>query len=46
MYREPAVWRGLMDRLTDTFAGYLAEQMSAGADAIQLFDSLGSACCP
>ena len=39
MYREPAVWHRLMDKLTDTFAGYLLEQVSAGADAIQLFDS-------
>ncbi len=39
MYREPTVWHRLMDKLTDTFAGYLLEQVDAGADAIQLFDS-------
>jgi len=39
MYREPAVWHGLVDRLTDTFCGYVAAKTSAGADAIQLFDS-------
>jgi uroporphyrinogen decarboxylase len=39
MYREPAVWHGLMGRLADAFAGYVRAQVSAGADAIQLFDS-------
>ena len=39
MYREPAVWHALLDRLTDTFCGYVAAKAQAGADAIQLFDS-------
>jgi uroporphyrinogen decarboxylase len=39
MYREPAVWHALLERLTETFAGYIAAQSSAGADVIQLFDS-------
>jgi uroporphyrinogen decarboxylase len=39
MYREPAVWHALMDRLADGFAAYVAAQSEAGADAIQLFDS-------
>jgi uroporphyrinogen decarboxylase len=39
MYREPAVWHALMDRLTEQFARYVAAQAAAGADAIQLFDS-------
>jgi uroporphyrinogen decarboxylase len=39
MYREPAVWHALMDRLADTFCGYVAAKAAAGADAIQLFDS-------
>jgi uroporphyrinogen decarboxylase len=39
MYREPAVWHGLMDRLTDGFADYVAAQAEAGADVVQLFDS-------
>ena len=39
MYREPAVWHALMERLADQFARYVAAQVDAGADVIQLFDS-------
>jgi uroporphyrinogen decarboxylase len=39
MYREPSTWHALMERLTDQFARYVAATASAGADAIQLFDS-------
>jgi uroporphyrinogen decarboxylase len=39
MYREPAVWHALMERLTEQFARYVAAKAAAGADAIQLFDS-------
>ena len=39
MYREPATWHALMERLTEQFAPYVAAQAAAGADAIQLFDS-------
>jgi uroporphyrinogen decarboxylase len=39
MYREPATWFALMERLTEQFARYVAAQAAAGADAIQLFDS-------
>ncbi len=39
MYREPVVWHGLMEKLADTFAAYVAAKAAAGADAIQLFDS-------
>ena len=39
MYEQPDVWRGLLDRLADTFGGYLAAQHRAGADVLQLFDS-------
>src|SRR5256885_1893580 len=39
MYNEPAVWRALLDKLADTFAGYVAAQVGAGADVVQLFDS-------
>jgi uroporphyrinogen decarboxylase len=39
MYGEPEVWRGLLDKLAETFAGYVAAQVAAGADVVQLFDS-------
>ncbi len=39
MYREPELWHGLMQKLSDCFAGYVAAQARAGADLIQLFDS-------
>src|SRR6059058_3488074 len=39
MYREPELWRALMEKLADTFALYLAAKVEAGADVIQLFDS-------
>jgi uroporphyrinogen decarboxylase len=39
MYREPAVWHALMDRLADGFSAYVAAKAAAGVDAIQLFDS-------
>jgi uroporphyrinogen decarboxylase len=39
MYREPAVWHALMERLAAQFAPYVAALAASGADAIQLFDS-------
>jgi uroporphyrinogen decarboxylase len=39
MYREPAVWHALLDRLSEQFAMYVAAQADAGVDVIQLFDS-------
>jgi uroporphyrinogen decarboxylase len=39
MYREPAVWHALLDRLADQSARYVAGKVRAGADVIQLFDS-------
>jgi uroporphyrinogen decarboxylase len=39
MYREPLAWHGLMAALADGFARYVREQVDAGADVIQLFDS-------
>jgi len=39
MYREPEIWHALLDKLATTFAGYLAAQVRAGADVVQLFDS-------
>jgi uroporphyrinogen decarboxylase len=39
MLEQPDVWARLLDRLVDTFTGYVAAQVAAGADVIQLFDS-------
>ncbi len=39
MYTSPAVWRALLGKLADCFAGYVAAQARAGADVVQLFDS-------
>jgi len=39
MYTRPDVWRALLDKLADCFAGYVAAQVRAGADVVQLFDS-------
>ena len=39
MYGAPDVWKELMRRLTAAMSSYLRAQVSAGAQAIQLFDS-------
>jgi uroporphyrinogen decarboxylase len=39
MYREPAAWHDLMERLSLMVVAYLRAQVSAGADVVQLFDS-------
>jgi uroporphyrinogen decarboxylase len=39
MYRQPDVWEQLMSKLVTVLAEYGAEQVSAGADAMQVFDS-------
>jgi uroporphyrinogen decarboxylase len=39
MYGAPDVWHALMEKLAAAFALYLREQVRAGADVIQLFDS-------
>jgi uroporphyrinogen decarboxylase len=39
MYGEPDAWHALMDVLAACFARYVSEQVEAGADVIQLFDS-------
>jgi uroporphyrinogen decarboxylase len=46
MYREPASWHALMDKLADTFAKYIAAKARAGADVIQVFDSWVGALSP
>ena len=39
MYRAPEQWHALMATLAECFARYVQEQVAAGADVIQLFDS-------
>jgi uroporphyrinogen decarboxylase len=39
MYREPAAWHDLMERLSSMVARYLRAQVAAGAEVVQLFDS-------
>jgi len=39
MYRDKATWHALMERLTQVLIDYLNGQITAGADAVQLFDS-------
>jgi len=39
MYREPAAWHDLMERLSTMIVAYLRAQAEAGADVVQLFDS-------
>jgi len=46
MYREPATWRALMEKLAETSARYVAAKARAGADVIQVFDSWVGALSP
>jgi uroporphyrinogen decarboxylase len=39
MYREPAAWNDLMERLSTMVVAHLRAQVAAGADVVQLFDS-------
>ena len=39
MYQQPAVFHGLMEKLTTATIDYLQAQAEAGAQALQLFDS-------
>jgi uroporphyrinogen decarboxylase len=39
MYNDPSEWHRLMETLVECFTRYVREQVAAGADAIQLFDS-------
>jgi uroporphyrinogen decarboxylase len=38
-YREPELFGALIERLADASADYLARQVEAGAEAVQVFDS-------
>jgi len=46
MYRAPATWHLLMDRLAELTVSYLRAQIAAGVDAVQLFDSWVGALSP
>ena len=46
MFGAPDVWAALMDKIAGIAAAYLAVQVSAGASAVQLFDSWAGACTP
>jgi uroporphyrinogen decarboxylase len=46
MYRDPAAWHLLMEKLAALVADYAVAQIEAGADAIQIFDSWAGALSP
>ena len=46
MYREPAAWQTLMEKLAEVVIRYLNAQVDAGAQAVQLFDSWVGAISP
>ncbi len=46
MLGEPEVWHALLEKLSETFALYVAAKARAGADVIQLFDSWVGALSP
>ncbi|MGE5239916.1 MAG: uroporphyrinogen decarboxylase [Chloroflexota bacterium] len=46
MYRRPALFSQLMDKITETVIRYLQAQVDAGAQAIQVFDSWAGALSP
>ena len=39
MYRSPSAWSDLMEKLVRVLADYSSEQILAGADVVQVFDS-------
>lgn len=46
MYGEPAAWRRLMTKTVTVLSDYLAQQVEAGASALQIFDSWVGALSP
>jgi uroporphyrinogen decarboxylase len=46
MYADPQTWHRLLDKLAQVVADYLAAQVAAGAQAVQLFDSWVGALSP
>lgn len=45
-YRDPAFVGALIDKLVETSTRYLIAQIDAGADAVQLFESMGTSLPP
>jgi uroporphyrinogen decarboxylase len=43
MYRQPDVWRMLLEKLVKVLCEFAAQQVEAGADVIQIFDSWAGA---
>jgi uroporphyrinogen decarboxylase len=43
MYRQPDAWRLLLEKLTSVLLEYAQQQVEAGADVIQIFDSWAGA---
>jgi uroporphyrinogen decarboxylase len=43
MYRQPALFDALIDRITEATAAYLVAQVEAGAEVVKLFDSWAGA---
>ncbi|GHO68757.1 uroporphyrinogen decarboxylase [Ktedonobacter sp. SOSP1-52] len=46
MYSQPELWHTLMEKLTTVTQSYLGEQVQAGVDVVQLFDSWVGALSP
>ena len=46
MWNEPTIYRSLMEKVTETVIRYLKAQTSAGAQALQIFDTWGGILSP
>ncbi|MFK9832793.1 uroporphyrinogen decarboxylase family protein, partial [Escherichia coli] len=45
-YRDPAAFQAIIDAITDVTIDYLAGQVEAGAEGLQLFDSWAGSLAP
>jgi uroporphyrinogen decarboxylase len=46
MYRDPSVWNALLEKLVTVLLEFAAQQVEAGADVIQVFDSWAGSLSP
>jgi uroporphyrinogen decarboxylase len=46
LFAAPEVWQALMERISAATAAYVAAQVAAGADAVQVFDSWAGSLAP